>query len=128
MRSNLIRSVTEVGGRTLAVQPETQIVVWIVACVTSGFVAPGVHTASGKPLRSTHLARFPGAVPMAAADVVALLVDGAIRRVAAAARGRFGVALVDRDGATYCRVVPHAEANTKAIAAMRVRPTAAGLG
>jgi hypothetical protein len=34
-------------GRMLVVYPETQIVWPMVACVTAGFNAPGVHAASG---------------------------------------------------------------------------------
>jgi hypothetical protein len=41
------RSVIAAGGRTLAVHPRTQIVRSIVACVTAGFSAPGVHAGSG---------------------------------------------------------------------------------
>lgn len=40
-------SVTLSGGRTVAVQPLTQIVWSIVACVTAGLIAPGVHEGSG---------------------------------------------------------------------------------
>src|SRR5215470_12002048 len=40
--------VYEVGGRTVAVQPETQIVLSMVDWVTSGLKAPGVQVASGK--------------------------------------------------------------------------------
>src|SRR5882757_127674 len=40
--------VYEVGGRTVAVQPETQMVLLMVDWVTSGLVAPGVQEASGK--------------------------------------------------------------------------------
>src|SRR6266581_4367788 len=41
--------VYEDGGRTVAVQPDTQIVDPIVAWVTSGFRAPGVNAGSGSP-------------------------------------------------------------------------------
>jgi hypothetical protein len=34
-------------GRTVAVHPLTQIVWSIVACVTAGLIAPGVHAWSG---------------------------------------------------------------------------------
>jgi hypothetical protein len=36
------------GGRTVAVQPETQIVLSMVACVTAGLSAPGVQAGSGR--------------------------------------------------------------------------------
>src|SRR5947209_4482185 len=36
-------------GRICAAYPVTQIVMLIVACVTSGFVAPGVQRRSGRP-------------------------------------------------------------------------------
>ena len=39
-------SVTLSGGRTVLVQPDTQIVLPIVACVTAGLSAPGVHVGS----------------------------------------------------------------------------------
>jgi hypothetical protein len=35
------------GGRTVAVQPDLQMVEPIVAWVTAGFTEPGVHTGSG---------------------------------------------------------------------------------
>ena len=40
-------------GRICAAYPVTQIVMLIVACVTSGFVAPGVQPRSGRPFRLT---------------------------------------------------------------------------
>jgi hypothetical protein len=40
-------SVTLSEGRTVSVQPETQIVLLIVAGVTAGFRAPGVQEGSG---------------------------------------------------------------------------------
>src|SRR5437773_10193328 len=40
-------------GRIWAAYPVTQIVMLIVACVTSGFVAPGVHARSGRPFALT---------------------------------------------------------------------------
>jgi hypothetical protein len=43
----LIRLVTEVGGRTVAVQPDRQIVSWILAWVTPALIAPGVQPGSG---------------------------------------------------------------------------------
>jgi hypothetical protein len=36
------------GGRTVPVQPSTQIVRSIVACVTTGLRTPGVHAGSGR--------------------------------------------------------------------------------
>jgi hypothetical protein len=44
-----------VGGRTVAVQPDMQMVAPIVAGVTSGFKAPGVHAGSGKGPRAAQL-------------------------------------------------------------------------
>ena len=41
-----------VDGRIVAVHPDVQIVVLMVAWVTAGLVAPGVHTGSGSWLPS----------------------------------------------------------------------------
>src|ERR1700761_5053037 len=41
-------SVMSSAGRTVAVQPLMQMVRWIVAWVTCGFSAPGVHAGSGR--------------------------------------------------------------------------------
>src|SRR5437588_10375571 len=42
------------GGRIWATYPLTQMVMPIVAWVTSGFVAPGVHLRSGRPFALVH--------------------------------------------------------------------------
>src|SRR5271169_1258126 len=57
MSSRLMRVLSCTGGRTVLVQPLTQIVSWILACVTSGLSAPGTGG------RSSHLA-----APTAAKD------------------------------------------------------------
>jgi hypothetical protein len=49
MLASFSGSVTDSGGRTVAVQPERQIVEPIVAWVTAGLTAPGVHRGSGRP-------------------------------------------------------------------------------
>jgi hypothetical protein len=41
-------AVIEAGGRTVAVQPPRQIVLAMLACVTSGLTAPGVQRASAR--------------------------------------------------------------------------------
>jgi hypothetical protein len=54
-------SVTLSGGRTVSVQPLTQIVLSIVAWVTAGFSAPGVHEGSGLEYKPDPIARqLPG--------------------------------------------------------------------
>lgn len=50
------RSVILTEGRTVAVQPELQIVRPIVACVTVGFSAPGVQRGSGRENRPLPIA------------------------------------------------------------------------
>src|SRR5437868_14063464 len=47
----------------------------IVACVTSGFVAPGVHPRSGKPFRLRH--EFGGGIALAGGGTIAAAVVGA---------------------------------------------------
>jgi hypothetical protein len=44
--------VYEDGGRMVAVQPDTQMVEWIVAWVTAGLSAPGVRAGFGSPGRT----------------------------------------------------------------------------
>src|SRR5689334_5141201 len=39
--------VYDVGGRTVAVQPDTQMVLWMLDCVTAELYAPGVQLGSG---------------------------------------------------------------------------------
>src|SRR5207247_6609675 len=46
----------------------------IVACVTSGFVAPGVQARSGKPFRLTH--EFGGRIALACGRMIAAAVVG----------------------------------------------------
>jgi hypothetical protein len=48
MLASFSGSVTETRGLTVEVQPERQIVVSMVACVTAGLSAPGVQRASGR--------------------------------------------------------------------------------
>src|SRR6516225_879962 len=49
-------------GRTVSVQPSTQIVLSIVACVTAGLSAPGVQARSGRESRPVPIAwQEPGA-------------------------------------------------------------------
>jgi hypothetical protein len=50
-------SVTLSGGRTVSVQPLTQIVLSIVAWVTAGFSAPGVQEGSGLEYNPDPIAR-----------------------------------------------------------------------
>src|SRR5450759_919483 len=59
--------VYEEGGRTVAVQPETQIVEPIVACVTDGLKAPGVRTRLGSPGRRP-VARAVGSIVAAGVE------------------------------------------------------------
>jgi hypothetical protein len=63
-------------GRIVEVQPDTQIVELIVACVTAGFSAPGVQAGSGSPgRRSAEEAPFDGGstpVALAANEAPAL--------------------------------------------------------
>src|SRR5438477_524072 len=61
-------------GRTWAAYPVTQIVMLIVACVTSGFVAPGVQSGSGRPFRLTH--EFGAGIVPAASGTIAAAVVG----------------------------------------------------
>jgi hypothetical protein len=62
MLASFSGSVTLSDGRTVSVQPLTQIVWPMVACVTAGFSAPGVHAASGSEERPEPFARQdPGA-------------------------------------------------------------------
>ncbi len=48
MLANFSGSVIVSEGRTVSVHPSTQIVRWIVACLTAGFKAPGVQAGSGR--------------------------------------------------------------------------------
>lgn len=52
----LERFVNAAGGRMALVQPGTQIVLWMVACVTSGLRAPGVQRMSARPSTTWQLA------------------------------------------------------------------------
>src|SRR5439155_9944534 len=61
-------------GRICAAYPVTQIVMLMVACVTSGFVAPGVQARSGKPFRLTH--EFGGRIALACGRMIAAAVVG----------------------------------------------------
>jgi hypothetical protein len=55
------------GGLIVAVQPDTQIVEWIVAWVTAGFSAPGVSAGSGSPGRRAAVVCDGGTMPVAPA-------------------------------------------------------------
>src|SRR5438552_3559400 len=61
-------------GRICAAYPVTQIVMLIVACVTSGFVAPDVQPRSGKPFRLRH--EFGGGIALACGRTIAAAVLG----------------------------------------------------
>src|SRR5438067_4422883 len=61
-------------GRICAAYPDTQIVMLIVACVTSGFVAPGVQPRSGKPFRLRH--EFGGRIALVGGRTIAAAVVG----------------------------------------------------
>src|SRR5205814_5795669 len=61
-------------GRICAAYPDTQIVMLMVACVTSGFVAPGVQSRSGKPFRLTQ--EFGGRIALACGGTIAAMVVG----------------------------------------------------
>src|SRR5438105_9882971 len=61
-------------GRTCAAYPVTQIVMLIVACVTSGFVAPGVQPRSGRPFTLTQ--EVGGVIVLAGGGTIAAAVVG----------------------------------------------------
>ena len=61
-------------GRICTAYPVTQIVMLMVACVTSGFVAPGVQARSGKPFRLTH--EFGGRIALPGGGTIAAAVVG----------------------------------------------------
>src|SRR5438552_18914755 len=61
-------------GRICAAYPVTQIVMLIVAGVTSGFVAPGVQARSGKPFRLTQ--EFGGGIVLAGGGTIAAAAVG----------------------------------------------------
>src|SRR5438105_182871 len=61
-------------GRTCAAYPVTQIVMLIVACVTSGFVAPGVQPRSGRPFTLTQ--EVGGVIVLAGGRTIAAAVVG----------------------------------------------------
>jgi hypothetical protein len=57
MLARFSRSVMDSGGRTRDVHPDLQIVRRILACLTFGFNAPGVHAGSGREYRPHPIAR-----------------------------------------------------------------------
>src|SRR5438552_17341123 len=61
-------------GRICTAYPVTQIVMLMVACVTSGFVAPGVQARSGKPFRLEH--EFGGRIALVWGRTIAAAVVG----------------------------------------------------
>jgi hypothetical protein len=62
MLATFSASVMDSGGRTVDVQPGTQIVRSIVACVTLGLSAPGVQRGSGREYSPDPMAwHVPGA-------------------------------------------------------------------
>jgi hypothetical protein len=67
-----------------------QIVILIVAWETSGFVAPGVHTRSGRPLALTQ--EFGGGTVPVGTDTIATAIVGVAPLVCADSDGVLGVA------------------------------------
>lgn len=60
----------ETGGRTVAVHPETQIVLRVFPCVTRGLIAPGVNLVLGRPEFSEYIAAPQADKPMVAAMTI----------------------------------------------------------
>src|SRR4051812_50192571 len=103
--------VYEVGGRTVAVQPETQMVLSMVDGVTSGLVAPGVHEESGKgsfAVEQVAASAVPGRDSPAATSA-AIRISGEVRDIEAPrvdSRGTVGRSRVGWEPPVLHRTVP----------------------